>query len=357
MDKTKDSITKTLDSNGQLHCPVKGEGIILDMKAKRLYSYKYGNVDNYEYPLIDSGIKNPVAMKCIPEMNLVQIFGFDQAGDGILGNFVGGESEKAAFRLHSTQSYKDIKLTGGKKFVGISTGYNQNSSFVTTYIETEVAANADMPDGNFSRFLLRIDLNGPAFIYKAPELTAQDGQKRYKLNFDFKGFGLNNNLNLTVFRRMENVEVKSDPSEGVKNPDGSTDVDLEKISFLGDIVDAEVTAPGTLTFKRKNNKGGLTTNAKLDTSDIIDIHLDNKFAVIYSKTRASPSEFKLEWEFNPISGKGNTDVTAIPATVPDNQKGELNRFVNIKGEENEVITIVSTKSAKLRIYSAKYDAM
>ena len=147
-------------------CPVKGESLLYSFKNRKLYSQKWGASDMYEYPLLDAGITQPLSMSCVAERNVAQIIGFNAQGILHLATYIGGESEKAILRLHSVISV-DSKITRQARIFGVSTGYSQGSSVITSFVDYE--STGPVTDQKIKRTVHVLDLNGPVIRYKTPK--------------------------------------------------------------------------------------------------------------------------------------------------------------------------------------------
>ena len=310
---------KVLEGSGLQLCPTKGEGLLFSIKNRKIYAYNYGNSDSYEYPLVEAGITQPLQMSCVAERNLAQIIGFNAAGVLQLATYIGGDSEKATLRLHSVTAL-DSKINRQSKIIGVTTGYNQGSTIVTSLVDYEVTG--PVADSKFKRTVYVFDLNGPVIRFKTPkeavELTI--GVKKGTASQDVK-------LKINIVPVFD--EIKIDPiSKFEKTGTTEFSVDLEKfLTYNGGVTNAKLTGndKAELSGHRKSNSDGLY---KGSTVQMIDMHSSGKWSVFYFKDGAT---FKTDWEY---------DAARNDVSLPADQK-VVENIVPIEGASTGMAHIQS----------------
>lgn len=215
---------KIIHESGYQICPTKGEVLVFVPRKRRLYAIKLGNQDQYEYPLVESGIEMPLMMNCLSEKNLVQIIGKTSSQSLAVTNFIGGNSQEPASRIHSSYILKNTsKITKVKR---ISTGFSNDSSRVTTLVSF-IPSSLSLENSFVVKPLVSLDLDGPIIQYYAPKNSINlaiglQTIKDEKLSNDdgafivVKNVPLNDVVSMQALKDTEKVQDKIDLEKHVK---------------------------------------------------------------------------------------------------------------------------------------------
>lgn len=323
---------RIIHESGYQICPTKGEVVVFVPRKRRLFAFNLGNSDEYEYPLVETGITKPLLMNCVAEKNLVQIVGYGAGKALFMANFIGGNSEEPASRIHSV-----IPIAGAnsdRTVVRVSAGYKEDSSKVSTFVSF-IGATTTLTDKTVKKTIFSLDLDGPIIQYKTPEATVTL-KVGLKTKADLKDDEF---ATLIVENAPLNDVVAMQPLQDIEKVGDK--IDLEKhVEYSGAVTDGMLeTTLGTdkveLVSSRKMKQPGLFEDTSIN---VLDMYTHGKWTVFHYQD-GSNKQIDFVWdaakrdtaspvvdEINPVTGTYYGFSHIPPTTSESKQIVSVTRF-------------------------------